>query len=225
MGLMQLLAMDTSLAACSVALWRDGTIAVAESLPMAKGQAEVLVPLIQRVCADAGTALSDIGAIGVTRGPGTFTGIRIGLATARGLALANGCPVIGVSTLVAIAATAALPPEPGDILIVQDARRGDVYVELINGTSGAGGGPMVLPLDAVAAAFPARPLRLVGSGAALMTERLAGNVTVAAETVLPDPAHIARIAAARLEAHGAAAFAVPPGPLYLRAPDAKLPTR
>ena len=192
---------------------------------MAKGQAEALVPLIQRICADAGTALSDVDAIGVTRGPGTFTGIRIGLATARGLALANGCPVIGVSTLVAIAATAALPPELGDILVVQDARRGDVYVELIDGTSGAGGGPLVLPLDDLGAAFSARPLRLVGSGAALAAERLPGKVMVAAGTVLPDPARVAGLAVAQLDAQGAGAFAVPPGPLYLRAPDAKLPTR
>lgn len=225
MGSMQLLALDTSLAACSVALWRDGTVAAAESMPMAKGQAEALVPLIQRICDDAGTALSDVDVIGVTRGPGTFTGIRIGLATARGLALANGCPVIGVSTLVAIAATAALPAEPGNILVVQDARRGDVYVEVIDGTSGTGGGPMVLPLDDLADAFSARPLRLVGSGATLAAERLLGEVTVAADTVLPDPAHIARLAVAQLKASGAGAFAVPPGPLYLRAPDAKLPTR
>jgi tRNA threonylcarbamoyladenosine biosynthesis protein TsaB len=225
MGLMQLLALDTSLAACSVALWRDGTIAAAESLPMAKGQAEALVPLIQRVCAGAGTALSDVDAVGVTRGPGTFTGVRIGLATARGLALANGCPVIGVSTLVAIAATAALPPGPGDTLVVQDARRGEVYAELIDGTSGAGSGPMVLPLDNLAATFLARPLRLVGSGAALAADRLTGNVAVAADTVLPDPARVAALAAAQLEMDGAGAFAVPPRPLYLRAPDAKLPTQ
>ena len=224
MGLMQLLALDTSLAACSVALWRNGTIAAAESLPMAKGQAEVLVPQILRVCGAAGCALSDVDAIGVTRGPGTFTGIRIGLATARGVALANGCPVIGVSTLVAIAATAALPPEPGHILVVQDARRGEVYAELIDGTSGVGDGPMVLRLDDLAAAFPA-PLRLIGSGAGLAAERLTGKVIVAADTVLPDPAIVARLAAAHLEAQGAGAFTVPPGPLYLRAPDAKLPTR
>jgi tRNA threonylcarbamoyladenosine biosynthesis protein TsaB len=225
MGSMQLLALDTSLAACSVALWRDGTIAAAESLPMAKGQAEALVPLIQRVCAGAGTALSDVDAVGVTLGPGTFTGVRIGLATARGLGLANGCPVIGVSTLVAIAATAALPPEPGDTLVVQDARRGEVYVELIDGTSGAGGGPMVLPLDNLAATFLARPLRLVGSGAALAADRLTGNVAVAADTVLPDPARVAALAVAQLEMDGAGAFTVPPRPLYLRAPDAKLPTQ
>ena len=225
MGSMQLLSMDTSLAACSVALWRDGTIAGAQSLPMEKGHAEALVPLIQQVCAKAGTALSDIDAIGVTRGPGTFTGIRISLATARGLALATGSPVIGVSTLVAIAATAALPAAPGDILVVQDARRGEVYAELIDGSSGECSGPMVLPLDDLAAAFPERPLRVIGSGASLAAERMVGDVSVAAETVLPDPARVDDRAAAQLAAHGAGAFAVPPGPLYLRAPDAKLPTR
>jgi tRNA threonylcarbamoyladenosine biosynthesis protein TsaB len=133
--------------------------------------------------------------------------------------------VIGVSTLVAIAATAALPPEPGDTLVVQDARRGEVYVELIDGTSGAGGGPMVLPLDNLAATFLARPLRLVGSGAALAADRLTGNVAVAADTVLPDPARVAALALAQLKMDGAGAFTVPPRPLYLRAPDAKLPTQ
>ena len=225
MGFMQLLAFDTSLAACSVALWRDGSIAASVSLPMVKGQAEALVPLILRVCADAGTELSDVNAVGVTRGPGTFTGVRIGLATARGLGLANACPVIGVSTLVAIAATAALPPELGDTLVVQDARRGEVYVELIDGASGVGGSPMVLALDNLAATFLARPLQLVGSGAALAASRLTGNVALAAGTVLPDPARVAALAAAQLEVDGAGVFAVPPRPLYLRAPDAKLPTQ
>lgn len=225
MGFMQLLALDTSLTACSVALWRDNNVVASERLPMAKGHAEALVPMIQRVCAQANTDPGALTAIGVTRGPGTFTGIRIGLATARGLALATGCPVIGVSTLVAIAATAALPPDPAATLVVQDARRGEVYAELVPDDAAGGHGPRVLAVDDLAAAFPARPLRLVGSGADLAAERLAGEVVVAAREVVPDAAVVAALAAAALEAQGAAAFATPPGPLYLRAPDAKLPTR
>ena len=225
MGWMQLLALDTSLGACSVALWRDGAVIAGERRPMAKGHAEALVPLIEQVCAQAGADLLHLDAIGVTRGPGTFTGIRIGLATARGLALATGCPVIGVSTLVAIAATAALPPDPASVLVVQDARRGEVYAECIPAGSDRGNGPQVMVADDLAAAFPERPLRLVGSGADIAAERLTGAVTIAAREILPDAAVVAALAAAQLEAQGAAAFGVPPGPLYLRAPDAKLPTR
>jgi tRNA threonylcarbamoyladenosine biosynthesis protein TsaB len=84
---------------------------------------------------------------------------------------------------------------------------------------------MVLLLDNLAATFLTRPLRLVGSGAALAADRLTGNVAVAADIVLPDPARVAALAAALLEMDGTGAFAVPPRPLYLRAPDAKLPTQ
>jgi len=192
---------------------------------MAKGHAEALVPMIQRVCAEGGQDMAALNAVAVTRGPGTFTGIRIGLATARGLALATGCPVIGISTLVAIAATAALPPDPAPLLVVQDARRGEVYVELVEAPSGLGRGPQVLSLDNLAEAFPDRPLRLIGSGAELAADRLDGAVTIDGGAVLPDAAVVAALAVAQLEAHGAEAFIVPPGPLYLRAPDAKRPTR
>lgn len=225
MGFMQLLAFDTSLTACSVALWRDNNVAASERLPMAKGHAEALVPMIQRVCAQSNIDPGALEAIGVTRGPGTFTGIRVGLATARGLALATGCPVIGVSTLVAIAATAALPPDPAATLVVQDARRGEVYAELLPGDQAVGQGPRVLAADDLAAAFPERPLRLVGSGANLAADRLAGEVVVAAREVVPDATAVAALAVAALMAQGPAAFATSPGPLYLRAPDAKLPTR
>ncbi|MDA1058057.1 MAG: tRNA (adenosine(37)-N6)-threonylcarbamoyltransferase complex dimerization subunit type 1 TsaB [Proteobacteria bacterium] len=221
---MLLLALDTSLAACSVALWRDGAPIADHFVPMARGHAEALVPMVQAVCAQAGVDLAAVGAIAVTRGPGTFTGIRIGLATARGLALTIGCPVIGVSTLEVIAASALLRTDPAPILVVQDARRGEIYAQRIGATPEESTAPRLLAVADLAAAFPERPLRLVGSGALLAAERLGAGATVAAAEVLPQAAVLAGLAAARLQRHGTARFAAPPSPLYLRAPDAKLPS-
>ena len=223
MGSMLLLALDTSLAACSVALWRDDGLLAHRFEPMARGHAEALVPMILAVCADAGADLSQVDALAVTRGPGTFTGIRIGLATARGLALTNACPVVGVSTLEAIGVGAALPPGLDPLLVVQDARRGAVYAELLDAAAAPLAGPRIVDLPGLEVAFPGRPLRLVGSGAHLAAERLGAGVTVARGEILPDAAIVAAIAVARLKTHGATAYARPPSPLYLRAPDAKLP--
>jgi len=218
MGSMLLLALDTSLAACSVALWRDGTVAAERCTPMARGHAEALAPMIQALCRDADLDLASVDAFAVTLGPGTFTGIRVGLAAARGLALPGRRPLVGVSTLAAIAASADLPA--GDpVLVVQDAKRGELYAELMGGD-----GPRLLAWDALEAAYPARPVRLVGSGAQTAADRLRG-ATVAIGEVLPRAAAVARLAAARLVAEGAESFRVPPSPLYLRAPDAKLPAR
>ena len=221
---MLLLALDTSLATCSVALWRDGAPIADHFVPMARGHAEALVPMVQAVCAQAGVDLAAVGAIAVTRGPGTFTGIRIGLATARGFALTIGCPVIGVSTLEVIAASAQLPTDPAPILVVQDARRGEIYAQRIGATPKESPAPQLLAVADLAAAFPERPLRLVGSGALLAADRLGPGATVAAGEVLPQAAVLAGLAAARLQRHGPAHFAAPPSPLYLRAPDAKLPS-
>ncbi|MBF0307713.1 MAG: tRNA (adenosine(37)-N6)-threonylcarbamoyltransferase complex dimerization subunit type 1 TsaB, partial [Alphaproteobacteria bacterium] len=96
------LGFDTSLQACSVALWRDGAVLARRSECMARGHAEALLPMIVAVMADGGAAWRDLTLIGVTVGPGTFTGIRIGLAAARGLGLAAGLPVAGVGTADAV---------------------------------------------------------------------------------------------------------------------------
>ncbi|NQV81761.1 MAG: tRNA (adenosine(37)-N6)-threonylcarbamoyltransferase complex dimerization subunit type 1 TsaB [Alphaproteobacteria bacterium] len=223
MGSMLLLSLDTSLAACSVALWRDGALIADNFVPMARGHAEALVPMIQTVCAQAGADLAAVDAVAVTRGPGTFTGIRIGLATARGLALTIGCPVIGISTLEVIAASAQLSADIAPILVVQDARRGEIYAQRIGATPEESTAPQLLAVADLASVFTERPLRLVGSGALLAAERLGTGVIVAAGEVLPRAAVLAGLAAARLQRHGPAHFAVPPSPLYLRAPDAKLP--
>ena len=91
------LGIDTSAAACSAAIWRDGAVLVSLGAAMMRGHAEALVPMIERAMGQAGLAYRDLAAVAATRGPGAFTGLRIGLATVRGLALAAGIPAIGIS--------------------------------------------------------------------------------------------------------------------------------
>src|SRR5580693_9283048 len=103
---MRVLAIDTALGACSAAVLdtADGGIVASESLAMARGHAEALMPLVARVMQTACLAFHDLDRVVVTTGPGSFTGLRVGIAAARGLGVATGLPVIGVSTLSAYAA-------------------------------------------------------------------------------------------------------------------------
>jgi tRNA threonylcarbamoyladenosine biosynthesis protein TsaB len=98
-----ILSFDTSADFCAAALVRADTALACDSLPMSRGHAEALVPLVQKLCAEAGIKLSDVDLIGATVGPGSFTGVRTGIAAAKGFALAAGCPAIGVSSLDAVA--------------------------------------------------------------------------------------------------------------------------
>ncbi len=190
MGSMLLLALDTSLAACSVALWRDGAPVAERFEPMSRGHAEALAPMIQALCEEQDVAPASVDAFAVTRGPGTFTGIRVGLSAARGLALPGRKPLVGVSTLAVIAATAALP-EGAPLLVVQDAKRGELYAELIGASPE---GPRLLRWQMLADAYPARPLRLLGSGALEAADRLRG-AEVAGHETLPRAGALARLAA------------------------------
>ena len=119
-----LLAIDSAGAACSAAVWHDGQLAASRLERMARGQSERLLPLIEEAMAESGLGYADLAAIAVTTGPGGFTGARIGLAAARGLALASGKPAIGVGSFLAhAAATTAEERQGRQLWVALDSRR------------------------------------------------------------------------------------------------------
>lgn len=172
---------------------------------MGKGQAERLMPLIAEVMAAGGAALSDLDAIGVGTGPGNFTGIRISVSAARGLALALGVPAVGVTSLEALALGAPRP-----LLTAVDARREQLYLQRF--AEGNERGPAMVSLDALDG-WEMPGLTVAGDRAEELAARLGATTFDAAPS--PAPA-IAHIAATRFRDP-----ALPrPAPLYLRAADA-----
>lgn len=214
---MRVLVIDTALGLCTAGVFEVEGDAVRvlglRSEAMIKGHSERLGGLARDAAAEAG-GFDAIDRIGVTVGPGSFTGLRVGLAFAQGLGAALDRPVVGISTLDALAASVDGP----DIAALIDARRGQVYARFWR----AGlpeGPPEALSLDTAAERVAAlgSGAVLVGTGAPLMAE--AASAAVAADLPGPSPAAIARLAAALDPA------LAPPSPLYLRAPDATPPTR
>ena len=216
---MRILAIDTSCGAASVAVFEGETRETLASgvMPMRLGHAEALAPLAERVMAAVEGGFPSLDAIAVTIGPGSFTGIRIGLAFARAIGVALDKPVIGVSTLVAFAAPLLADARPGLIVSAIDARHGAVYYQ----TYEASGRPLFAPR----AGAPLEAIRSVGAGPAglagdaaeiLAAEaRRAGLPFEAYPAAYPDIVAIARIALAADPA------ASPPRPLYVKPPDAK----
>jgi tRNA threonylcarbamoyladenosine biosynthesis protein TsaB len=211
---MIVLGLDTALGACSAAVTRDGQVLAALSEPMLRGHQERLAPLIEEMMHAAGLPFAAIDRVGVTVGPGSFTGLRVGLAFAKGLGLALAKPCVGVGSLEALAAS---DPGPGLTAAVIDAKRGQVYLQAFES-----GAPVMAP-DAVdvetaaarlAELWKGGPLRLIGPGAALLAG-IAPDAEVI-ERAAPDPAAICALVAKKPATAGAR-------PLYLRAPDAKLP--
>ena len=210
---MKILAFDTAMAACSVAVI-DSELSrpLAEAfVPMERGHAEALAPMVAHVMSEAGVGFSDIDRIGVTTGPGTFTGVRIGLALARGIGVARNIPVIGIDTLRAIAAndTSEYP-----LLVLADARNGEVFAARFDT-----GRNVVLPPHVVAVAHAVDQLP-AGTVVAGTAARAAVDASGRKDLVLSRAGDLP--VAARFAHLAAAATAGPmPSPLYLRAPDAK----
>jgi tRNA threonylcarbamoyladenosine biosynthesis protein TsaB len=210
---MIVLALDTCLDACSVAVWQDNVILATRSEVMARGHQERLAPMARDVMDEAGIAFPALDRIGVTVGPGSFTGLRVGLAFAKGLALALDRPCIGVGVMETLAAGSG---ETGFVAATIDAHRGQVYLQaFIDGCAVMA--PDVLPIEIAAARlaelYPGGDAALVGSGAPLL--QAAVPSARSRPEARPDPVVIAATAAAARPP-----FA-PPRPLYLRAPDAR----
>lgn len=207
-----------------MALWDGdsgaGTVLARRALVLARGQAEVLVPMILDVLDEAGCGFPAVDRFGVTMGPGAFTGLRIGLAVARGLALATGRPLVGITTFDAVVQGLAGEAIGGRrILVAIESRRDDLFVQLFGSNRTPLGPPEGLRPDRVAQGLPAGPMLVAGDGAPHLRAALAGrpDVVFADGTGVPDAAVVARLAASREP------DAAPPAPFYLRPPDARLP--
>lgn len=208
---MLVLGLDTCLNACSVAVVDGGRTLAHRREVMARGHQERLAPMAQAVMADAGLEFGRLERVGATVGPGSFTGLRVGVAFAKGLASALSIPAVGVGSLEALAAEA-----PGLVAAVIDARRDQIYLQVFE-DGVALMAPDVLPVGTAAARLVelamGRKLTLVGSGAPLLADAAPGARMITPEGC--DARHVARLAAAKSP--------TPIRPLYLRAPDAKLP--
>jgi tRNA threonylcarbamoyladenosine biosynthesis protein TsaB len=208
---MIVLGLDTCLNACSVAVLDGESVLAHRSEVMARGHQERLAPMAQEVMADAALGFDRLERVGATVGPGSFTGLRVGVAFAKGLGSALGVPAVGVGSLEALAAAAS-----GLVAAAIDARRDQLYLQVFEGGA-ALMAPDVLPIGVAAARLielaQSRPLTLVGSGAPLLAEAAPGAAVRTPEGC--DAREVARLAANRP--------ATPIRPLYLRAPDAKLP--
>jgi tRNA threonylcarbamoyl adenosine modification protein YeaZ len=217
---MRLLAIDTALDACAACVFstEGGKALASESLVMARGHAEALMPLIARVMDKADVAFSDLDRVAVTVGPGSFTGLRVGISAARGIALASGKPAVGVSTLAAYAAPHIASEDGARIVVAIDAKHGNVYLQVFGSAGRTVVTPQIATVPEAMHAARAEPARIIGSGAPLIA---AGWPAGEAPPLLvqPDSAPaiewVARLGAAVRKTD------VSPKPLYLRAPDAR----
>jgi tRNA threonylcarbamoyladenosine biosynthesis protein TsaB len=219
---MKLLAIETSTEACSIALWLDGTVLERHELAPRR-HAELALSWCDALLAEAGIDKRALDAIAVGRGPGAFTGVRLAVALAQGMALALEIPVVPVSTLATLAAGAARDASDLPILAAIDARMGEVYLGLFRDDADAG-------IVALGEEWMARPeaaelpgtlpaLRGVGTGFAARDGALAARLGTRMQQVdaaaLPHAADLARLAA-RAWARGEAIAPDLLEPAYLR---------
>jgi tRNA threonylcarbamoyladenosine biosynthesis protein TsaB len=222
---MKLLAVDTALGACSAAVLDGETVLSRAFEPMERGHAERLAPMVQEIMNSSGIGFAALERLAVTIGPGTFTGQRVGYAFMRGLRLALGRPLIGTTTLSAMAHAAMAETGAGAAAVLHDAKRGEVYFALATNEQ------MVVPDRLVSFEEAVRAIlefhndfggRLTVAGTAAQQAadalRAQGCDSVQSGIVAPDALWVARLAISAPEPETI------PRPLYLRPPDARLPT-
>jgi tRNA threonylcarbamoyladenosine biosynthesis protein TsaB len=218
----KILAIDTALPAISACVLDDGADSpeAIETIAMERGHAEALLPLIDRVMACVAGGYASLGRVAVTVGPGSFTGLRSGIAAARAIGIACKIPVAGVSTLAALAAPLILEQKPGLVAAAIDARRGNVFFAAFGPDGRSVLTPRIAPAREAARSLGAGPVGLAGSGAPLLAiEALAAGTKTwsAHENAGLDIVFVARLGLL------ADPVLTPPRPFYLAAPRAKVP--
>ena len=217
---MRILAIDTSCGAASVAVVESGTaepLAVM-SRPMARGHADALAPMVEEVMRGLDGGFASLTRIAVATGPGSFTGIRVGLAMARAMAVALAIPVVGVSTLSAFAAPLLSAPRSGIIAAAIDARHGSVYFQLFEPSGRPLGPPRCDTPRECVRAIGAGPAWLAGDAAALIASdahRAGLPYDIGAASDAPDIVALAWMGLAVDPATN------PARPIYVKPPDAR----
>lgn len=218
------LAIDTALSACSlaVAICSDASAeptVIEKSVAMERGHAEALMTLLEELMREAQLDYADLTRLAVTVGPGSFTGLRVGLATARAFALALDIPLVGLSTLKALELTARAHGKEGTICAAIDARRGQIYCQLFD-QQGEGEAKALSLEDLLQELSERQHVSLIGSATDLIRSAQAQQEqpTNPEEPVLPQVPNMAIVTKWALKQPKPKAS---PAPLYLRAPDAK----
>ncbi|MCO5090482.1 tRNA (adenosine(37)-N6)-threonylcarbamoyltransferase complex dimerization subunit type 1 TsaB [Bosea sp. (in: a-proteobacteria)] len=227
---MRILAIDTALGACSACVLEAGEAEplASEELAMERGHAEALMPLVERVMKAVDGGFGSLGRVAVTVGPGSYTGLRVGVSAARAIAFAAGIPAVGVTTVAACAAP-LIGRESGRVIAAAlDARHGQVWFQALT----AEGKPLVslrqVSYRDAARAIGAGPVSLVGSSALAVANEawaIGLDALVIDDARAPDIAWVARLGLI------ADPESAPPRPLYLKAPEttpqdkARLPRR
>ena len=226
---MKLLALDTSTELCSAALWLDGAL-ISRETSRERGHGELILPMIDELLSEAAVGLAQLDAIAFGRGPGAFTGVRLGAGVAQGLAFTAGLPLLPISDLRALAAQVLLlAGAPARALICQDARMDEVYwgcYERLAASIGPLGPEAVAAPAAVALppAWRAAPVAGAGSGFAAYASQLApvaAQLTVVCADFRPRAREIALLAAS--DGLASAVAADQAQPVYLRDDVAQVP--
>lgn len=217
---MRVLAIDTALGACSACILQAGDAEplARESIPMERGHAEALLPMLDRVASQVEGGFESLDRVAVTVGPGSYTGLRVGIAAARGIGIAADIPVIGVATLSAFLAPLMAGDKRGLYTAAIDAKHGQIYVQAV-----ATGGRVIIPPSLMGIR---EAIRLLGSGPILVSgsaapilaaeARMQGvDIQVDEAALFPDIAWVAQLGAIADPTQAL------PKPLYLREPDAK----
>jgi tRNA threonylcarbamoyladenosine biosynthesis protein TsaB len=221
---MTVLAFDTATSSCAICIWQEGKILANAQKILERGHAEVLVPMIEGVLREAALTYGELELLAVTIGPGAFTGIRIGLATARSLALASGLPLIGVGNFDALAqATTPEERQGRRMMIVLETKRSDFYACCYDDTLAPVADPKAVDEAALVEMAGNEKILLVGdvierASAALQGKGL--DIQLSSTGPHVDPAVVAALAAAKFRSGGPIDL---PRPLYLKPPDVNLP--
>jgi tRNA threonylcarbamoyladenosine biosynthesis protein TsaB len=210
---MIILALDTASPVCAVCLMQNGKVLAEQSEVIGTGHAERLMPMVHGVMHETGVSFGDVAVIAVSIGPGSFTGVRTGLAAAKGFVQALKIPALGISTTEAIAFEARKAAGNQALRVVIDAKRGEVHTQDFAPDGTPEGGPVLLSLDDARGGRQNRTL--AGNGAVLVDPEAPSQLSTAATASI---AVFAEIAALHEGNHTSSLTMMP---LYLRGADAK----